>query len=122
MANEKKKSNVEYLRAILEELGKEDMGDEYRTEKMNEGFEFVDEIEGDLKDIDNLGDDIKKLEEENRSLESELSEMEDNPHEEEVFLGLDTLYYRLEKGNLKIQMQLEHWCELVRKQNAVVPA
>lgn len=121
MAKTKQKTNVEFLRGILEELGKEDMGTDYRIDKMNQGFEFVDAVEEELKDIVDLGDDIKKLEEEKRDLESQITEMKDNPDTEKIFLGLDTLHYRLEKGNLKIQMQLEHWAEQVQKQNAVVP-
>lgn len=113
------KTNIEHLRDIL---GKT----EFESPLTKEAIEFLDAIEEEQTDyeneIRNLKTEVSEKESEIESLEEKVEGLEDEETVEKVFLGLDTLHYRLENGNLKIQMQLEHWCEQVQKQNAVVPA
>lgn len=112
------KTNIEHLRDIL---GKS----EFESPITKEAFEFLDAIEEeqtDYKDeIRELKNDIRDKESEIESLEEKVEGLEHEELDDSIFLGLDTLHYKLENGNLKIQMQLEHWCEQVQKQNAVIP-
>jgi predicted RNase H-like nuclease (RuvC/YqgF family) len=115
----KEKSNIDNLRDIL---GK----NEFESPLTKEALEFLDAIDEDQTDyedeIRNLKSDISDKDSEIERLEEKVEELEEEELEGSVFLGLDTLHYRLENGNLKIQMQFEHWCEQVQKQNAVIPA
>jgi hypothetical protein len=72
--------------------------------------------------IINLKDEKTKLEEELASANSQISELEENPSFEESFLGLDTLKWELQNGNLIIQQKVENFIHSLQKQNAVVPA
>lgn len=80
-------------------------------------MELIDAIDDDMIDTK---DKIKQLKEDNSDLKTQLDDCNSNdPQNQEyiVDLGLDTLFYSLEKGNLKVQMQLEHWINQVKKQN-----
>ena len=120
----KEKNNIEHLKDILDKIKTSPT-----LELFEEAIEFIDAIESDTEDkpvirkikkeINENEDKIEKLEERIEELEEELEESESDF--DEVYLGLDTMKYKLDNGNLKIQMQFEHWCELVQKQNAVVP-
>lgn len=51
----------------------------------------------------------------------------DNLSEDELlefnydFVGLDTIEWRLEKGNLAIQQEVENFIEYLKKKNGVTP-
>lgn len=113
------KTNIEHLRDIL---GKT----EFESPLTKEAIEFLDAIEKEQTDyedeIRNLKTEINEKDSEIEYLEEKVEGLEEDELDDSVFLGLDTLHYRLENGNIKIQMQLEHWCEQVQRQNAVVPA
>lgn len=112
------KTNIEHLREIL---GKT----EFESPLTQEAIEFLNAIEeeqSDLEDeIKNLKEEVREKESEIDDLEEKIEEMDDEEFGSAVFLGLDTIRYELENGNLKIQSQFEHWCEQVQKQNAVIP-
>lgn len=112
------KSNIDHIRDII---GKS----EFESPLAIELYEFLDAVEEEITD---LNDEVKTLKKENSDFESELTEvkekneeLEDAEMDNEVFLGLDTLRYELVDGNLKIQMQIEHWIEQVQRQNGVIP-
>lgn len=110
------KSNIEFLREIIQK-------NKFEQPASTEALEFLDAIEEELTEsvdlIRSLKEEVSDKESEITKLEETIEELEDEDIGEEVFLGLDTIHYRLENGNLKIQIQFEHWCEQVKKQNAV---
>lgn len=81
-----------------------------------EALEFIDAMEEEITD---LKDEVSTLETTVSENESEIENLKDNEEYEEINLGLDTLHYRLEKDNLKIKMQIDHWIAQVKKQNCV---
>lgn len=72
-----------------------------------------------LSDLENEIADLKK---ENEELKQTIAAKED---EEEYStsknLGLDTIYYRFENGNLSVVSAFEEWVARVQKQNCVTP-
>lgn len=94
---------TEFLNAVEQELS--DANDDARDwEKQCHSFE---------SDCDDKDKEIERLESEIENLQ-----VSDN----QSFVGLDTIYWRLESGNLKIQTQVENFITALQKQNAVVPA
>lgn len=94
-------SNVVHLRKILSE---------YKNDNISEALEFLDAIE---KEIDDHTDMNRKLIEENRSLESELMEYQDSTDGCEL-LGLDTIHYSFDLGNIVIRESFNKWVESVK--------
>ncbi len=96
-------SNEQALRQLLEKW------DSPHVEEANEFLDAIieehkDEIEVFESRISALQNEISTLEKENTRLENEL---EETPDFQTVNLGLDTLHYHLDKGNLLIQQRLE---------------
>lgn len=88
------KSNADHLRELIN-------SDSYSKD---EALEFIQAME----------EELKVAESDNKSL---VEELDSRPETTAVFLGLDTLHYRLDKGNLRIQNQLEEWVSEVKQQN-----
>lgn len=86
-------TNTQALRNIIEGL-KDEMLD------TTEALEFIEAIEDQL---DGKDERIKELE---KDIE-DMGEAEEKPAFTSVFLGLDTIEYRLEKGNLEITQRVE---------------
>lgn len=97
----KQKSNADHLRELIN-------SDSYSKE---EALEFVTAMEDEVSDLNNQ---LKESDKEAEELQTEIDEM---PETESEFLGLDTIHYRFEQGNLKIKLQFEHWVNLVKQQN-----
>lgn len=113
----KTKSNSDLLRSTIEELGKEDMGTDCRTEKMEECFEFLDAIDEEHKtEVDDLEDEKETLEEKLHSAHNAIDELDNNPNFEKTFLGLDTLNWNLDNGNLVIQQRMENFIANLQKE------
>lgn len=102
-----KKTNIEHLRDIINTWGH----DEINVLDTTEALELLESIDEELVEAN---DEVKVLTTKVEEYENEEEENETT----EVFLGLDTLHYRLEKGNLKVRLQLEHWINQVKQQNA----
>lgn len=106
------KSNIEHLRDILKEFQTHD------SIKADEAEEFLDAIES---DIDDLKEEIRNAEDNEPDDDDKEEIAEDYIGDKftKEYLGLDTIEYRLENGNLKIQMQLDQFLHNVKKQNLV---
>lgn len=89
------KSNIEFLRDILDE-----------NLLADEAFEFLDALE---KELNDQKDEIETLEGNISDLETEIKEIEDEGEKlQAVTIGaLDTVYYRLENGNLMLLQKVE---------------
>lgn len=91
------KSNYDHLKDLLKGTVIEDEALEF-LEAMQEGYT----------------DEIKELKKELDDLKAEEHDMDGY---DAIDLGLNTMYIKLEKGNLRIQSQLEAWVNQVKKQN-----
>lgn len=99
------KSNTEHLKDLLHKWHNTEM-----PADISEAIEFIDAIE----------DEQENLKEELSNAELDLENLQtpdDSIGLTSVFLGLDTLHYRLEQGNLKIASQLENWINNIKEQN-----
>jgi hypothetical protein len=85
-------TNIEHLRMILKEM---------ELEKTDEALEFLDEIE---EEINAANDEIKNLEAHVRNIKNELN---GQPDLESVNLGLDTIHFYFEKGNLLVRQKFD---------------
>ena len=121
------KTNIEYLRDILKELG------QVAPTLVAEAEEFLDAYVSEIME----GDDCERC----KDLEKEIEELEKekNDNDEEVTslkneverlecvvnvdnIGLDVIKWELEKGNLQIQSQMEAFVEQLRRQYGVLPS
>lgn len=119
----KEKSNIDHLRAILDELGNHEFGTDPFNEKITEGKEFLDSIEDEVKEMESdFRDDLGNKNEEIAELNSTIRSLEENPETEEYNVGLDTLYIGMKNRNLKIEQQVEAFIESLRRENSVIPA
>lgn len=96
-----KKSNADHLRELIN-------SDSYSKE---EALEFIAAMEEELTDEKQ---EVKDLKEEKDLLQEEI---DNQPALTKVFLGLDTLHYHLEQGNLRIQLQLEDFLNQIKSTN-----
>lgn len=97
-----KKSNIDRLREIVED---------------DAALEFLDAVAEELEAAD---EDIADLRLELRGAKEEIAEL--NEYQKEtttarIHLGLDTLHYRLEHGNLRVQQQLGEWINNIKQEN-----
>lgn len=94
------KTNEQYLRELIADS--------------DEAIEFLDALieEHDSK-VDSLTVQLENINDEVADLKNEI---EDEPEFEVADLGLDKLYYYLERGNLHIQQQLESF---IRSANTI---
>ena len=91
---------VKKLRKILSDLGEKNDN--------NEASELFEEIYEDLRyEISEQEDEIKDLKNKLDELEEQLQLISEN-------LGLDTIHYHLESGNLKVSQQLESAFNLIK--------
>lgn len=105
-------SNLKELRKIL---------NEYQLESTDVAVEFLDAIE---EDVDNVIDELSKAKSEIRDYENDDLVEEEKEEVDLVnsdFVGLDTINWSLDNGNLVIQQKMEYFIEALQKQNAVVP-
>jgi len=107
------KSNIEHLKDIIGNFKSTHLLDTTEAE------EFLDSIE----------DDIKEMDAEIISLKADVMELEDaDDDKEEIelvnsdFVGLDTLNWSLEKGNLRVQQQVENFVLSLKNQYSVTIA
>lgn len=104
----KHKSNADHLRELIN-------SDSYSKE---EALELVAAMEEDITDANANAEEMKSVaidaEQERDDLQTQL---DDRPILAKVFLGLDTMHYYLEAGNLKIRQQLEDFINEVKSQN-----
>jgi len=95
-------TNIQHLRNILEG---------YEIENTEEALEFLDAIEQDeaasKREIDNL------------ERQAEWKKDEDQVFDNSDFVGLDTINWSLQNGNLKVQGQMENVIKSLQKQNCV---
>lgn len=101
-------TNVDALRKIIND------NNSFMSDSV-EALEFIDAIEEEIID---LKDERATLRTEVVDRESEIRSLQDQPETTAVFLGLDTLHYRLESGNLRITQQLENLLNNIKHQNA----
>lgn len=94
------KSNYDHLRELCADHANYD-----------EIFEFIEAAENEY------GDKLQELKHAKKEIKDFEDEQEETIDMEVVNLGLDTLHYGLENGNLKITSQLETWINQVKKQN-----
>lgn len=107
----KEKTNIDHLRKILKDLKYVD------SEKGTEAIEFLDAIEEEIKEKDQEISDIEsgvEMEDEDDDKEAE--------YDNSDFVGLDTINWSLDNGNIAIQQQVESFIERLQRENAVVPA
>lgn len=98
------KSNYDHLRELA--------GDN------DEMVEFIDAAES---EFDSVSDDLKKSEESVNSLESSIRELEEEPPFESINLGLDTVNFFFDKGNIMVRSKFDAMMqELCTIENRVV--
>ena len=105
-------SNLDDLKKILAELRKTP----YDNKKIEKAEEFIAAAISDADDYE------KKIDE----LEEEIDELEDaaDEHDNSLasdFVGLDTIEWRLQEGNLAMQQEVENFIEYLKKKNGVTP-
>jgi hypothetical protein len=105
----KQKTNIEHLRDLINGFKVID------SEKGEEALEFLDAIQEEMYKKDKEIEDLEMMEEPN---DTEKEPEYDNSD----FVGLDTLNWSLDGGNLKIQQQVESFIERLKRENLVVPA
>lgn len=66
-----------------------------------------------------MKDKIKKLEDEADDRDQSDDDDENVTYDNSDFVGLDTINWSLDKGNLKVEQQMEAFIESLRKQNCV---
>lgn len=96
------KSNADHLRELIN-------SDSYSKE---EALEFVIAMEEELRNTE------EALKDEEAEKELLKNEIDNTPRTDKVFLGLDTLHYRLENGNMKISDQLDAWITQIKQENS----
>jgi hypothetical protein len=103
----KQKTNVEHLRDLINGFKVID------SEKGEEAIEFLDAIQNEMKKKDKKIADLELIEEPNDK---------EPEYDNSDFVGLDTLNWSLDGGNLKIQQQVESFIQRLQRENCVVPA
>ena len=107
------KTNVEYLRDILKELG------QVAPTLAAEAEEFLEAYVSETGEGDDC-ERCKDLQEEIISLENEVDQLKCEVSVDNI--GLDVIKWELEKGNLQIQSQMEAFVEQLRRQYGVLPS
>lgn len=121
------KTNIEYLRDILKELGQvaptlaaeaEEFLDAYVSETgEGDGCERCKDLE---EEIEELKKEKNDKNEEIASLENEVEQLKCEVNVDNI--GLDVIKWELEKGNLQIQSQMEAFVEQLRRQYGILPS
>lgn len=110
MKNKKENSNIDHLRDIINGFKVID------SEKGQEALEFLEAVEKEIKEKDDEISDLEMMEEPNDPEDKEPE------YDNSDFVGLDTLNWSLDSGNLKIQQQVESFIQRLQRENSVVPA
>jgi hypothetical protein len=105
MKKAKGKTNIDFLRDLINGFKVIDF------EKGEEAIEFLDAIQNELWEA---GEEISEL-------KSKVTE-KDPEYDNSDFVGLDTIHWKLDSGNLKIQQQMESFIQRLERENSVVPA
>lgn len=107
------KSNIQHLRDILEGFNKTHGID------LTEAHEFLDAAEEEERKSEKALRVKSDLEERIRELEDEY---EESVYANEDFVGLDTIRWDLQNGNLVVMQQMEGFIARLQHQNAVTPS
>ena len=111
------KTNIQCLRSIIKELTVSNAA------KEEEANEFLDAIEQELKEVDDKDDEITSLESKLDESAAEIRELEEEADLANVEeLGLDTLRWELDNGNLRIQQEMENFIDVLKKKYIGVTA
>jgi chromosome segregation ATPase len=104
------KKELKQLRDIIEEF--QDIENPY-SEKLEKCITLIDTIEDDMQE---LVDEVDTLKGELDDANTEISNLQDAEPDygNSVDLGLDTIHYKLESGNLKVSQQLESAFNLIK--------
>lgn len=102
------KTNIEHLRDILNGFNKTHGID------ITEAEDFLEAAE---EELDEANDEIKNLKYDNDSDDDE--EKEEPEYDNSDFVGLDTIHWSLDNGNLRIQQQMEGFILRLKEQNCV---
>jgi hypothetical protein len=103
-------TNTQHLRDIINGFAKT-----YDID-ISEAEEFLQEIEGQIFD---LHDSFRVSEAEAGELRMKIEEMEEGSEwRNRSFVGLDTIRWQLERGNLKVQMQMEEFIKNLQIKNS----
>lgn len=101
------KSNLNHLKDIL---------DGYRSTHLLDTTEAEEFLES-------IGDEMEEKDNEITSLKDEVNELENNDDDKEEielvnsdFVGLDTINWSLENGNLRVQQQVDNFIISLKKQ------
>lgn len=97
------------LQELIEEL-------QHAQRAIKENSQLEVEVKSLEQTVDGMKDENKTLEEELQSARNAVNELEENPSFEKTFLGLDTLNWQLESGNLVIQQRMESFIESLQKE------
>lgn len=100
-------TNIEHLKVIL---------GNYELENTEEAMEFVEAIEKELEEKDT---DIEDLKNEYAESDMEDEDEKEAEYDNSDFVGLDTINWSLDNGNLVIQQKMEYFIESLRKTNCV---
>lgn len=113
MKNKVEKTNEQYLRELLEKIKG------LLPQEGEEAIEFFDAL------IDEHNDELIEKNDEITKLKEEIEDVEES---EEISLtntselGLDTLHWELQNGNMVIEDLVEKFIESVQKKYAMLPA
>jgi len=104
------KKELKQLRDIIEEF--QDIENPY-SEKLEKCVTLIDTIEDDMQE---LVDEVDSLKGELDDANTEIDNLKDAEpaYDNTVELGLDTIHYKLESGNLKVSQQLESAFNLIK--------
>ena len=104
------KKELKQLRGIIEEF--QDIENPY-SEKLEKCITLIDTIEDDMQE---LVDEVDTLKSELDDANTEISNLQDAEpdYDNSIDLGLDTIHYKLESGNLRVSQQLESAFNLIK--------
>jgi len=117
----KTKSNIDILKGLVSEIANHEFGTDPFNEKIEEIEEFVASVEGELDDKDS---EIRELKETITGLENQAKELEEEYDYTitDSFVGLDTIRWELENGNLAIMGKMEDFIASLKKEYCATTA
>lgn len=96
------------LQDLIEQL-------QFAQKAIKENGQLEVEVKSMEQEIDELKDENRVLEEKLQSAYNAINELEENPSFESTFLGLDTLKWTLDSGNLAITQRIESFLDGLQK-------
>lgn len=119
----KQKSNMQHIRDIMTKLADGPIGEDPKQELITEMEEFVDSVEEELTEAK---DRISELETETNHQESTIDnlkeEVEELEYDNAENLGVDTLYWKLEQGNIVVTQHMESFIRNMKEKFAMIPS